>query len=370
MCDTSTSLIEELAALNQLTNTSIRDLIYFDFERSASIYSQVAGGLVQEIKSEAESGSDERNVRKYNVLGLFEPEFGGISTQKKSEIETKILHHDLLVKLEEVLFKATLAVDISALKAQDYQTLRDQIEPFHYVRVEGWAALEDFRRLTKSTARFHDLARFVGMCRLQGPEFQEQHKKVLEEFEAARKDIGTISDKNKRKTAEARLKKAEDSVAKEVEALISTSGVPTWLTDGLQFFVDTFLPDSLNVRIAPFRNLPSFQVIAGLKRDCLVDGDIETLVFSYGTKPNVKLTLFGLITSFPSKGDESFDFVDPPGDGEDADAAAFHGAFRGMFDALEGFEKFVRFSRYPNITIQPIAMYRNVGLKREDASNE
>jgi hypothetical protein len=38
---------------------------------------------------------------------------------------------------------------------------------------------------------------------------------------------------------------------------------------------------------------------------------------------------------------------------------AFDKAFRGMFGAMEGLESFVRYSRYPNVTVHPIAVYRS-----------
>ena len=73
---------------------NIRDLIYFDFERAASLLSQIEGGLLQETQAETETGRDERNIRKYD-LKVFKPEFGGVSVEKQSVITTRVLHHDL-----------------------------------------------------------------------------------------------------------------------------------------------------------------------------------------------------------------------------------------------------------------------------------
>jgi hypothetical protein len=38
---------------------------------------------------------------------------------------------------------------------------------------------------------------------------------------------------------------------------------------------------------------------------------------------------------------------------------AFEKAFRAMFGAMEGMESFVRYSRYPNVTVHPVAVYRS-----------
>jgi len=43
------------------------DLLYFDFDKSASLFSQIEGGLLKEITSGTESSKDQRNVRKYDL---------------------------------------------------------------------------------------------------------------------------------------------------------------------------------------------------------------------------------------------------------------------------------------------------------------
>jgi len=78
----------------------LRDLIYFDFGKSMSLFSQVEGGLLKEITPGTESSKDERSVRKYD-LKLFKPEFGGVAAEKTSQLESRVLHHDLLVRLED-----------------------------------------------------------------------------------------------------------------------------------------------------------------------------------------------------------------------------------------------------------------------------
>jgi len=41
----------------------------------------------------------------------------------------------------------------------------------------------------------------------------------------------------------------------------------------------------------------------------------------------------------------------------------FEKAFRGMFGGMDGLENFVKYSRYPNITVHPIAVFRPFNLK-------
>ena len=63
-------------------NISIRDLLYFDFEKAASLLSQLEGGLLEKISESHETSEDERNVRTYELLKLFKGEFGGIAIEK------------------------------------------------------------------------------------------------------------------------------------------------------------------------------------------------------------------------------------------------------------------------------------------------
>jgi len=342
----------------------IRDLIYFDFDRAASIYSQITEGLIHQSQHEVEIGADQRNVRRYDLLGLFKPEFGSVSTEKKAQIETKILHHDLLVKVEDFLFSAGVAHDLNSEKPTDYDHVREALAEVRYVRVEGWAAIEDYARLVKLTERFHDLVRFISMCALSGSKADEARAMLLKSLEVARREANSQADRNKKKQLDARLAKVQEQVDAELEKVISSSDVPAWLTEGIRFFIDSFLPGNLNIRVCPYPELPAFHVLGALKRDCLVDRDLETLTFAYGSKPNVQLTMFGLITSTPTKTGKPFDFksADEHLGSTSPETAGFQKAFRGVFNAFESFEEFVRFSSYPNITIQPIAVYQNVRL--------
>ena len=93
--------------------TAIRDLIYFDFDKAASLLSQIEGGLPQETQNSNESSKDERNIRKYDIP-FFKPEFGGVSAEKQFQIQTRILHHDLIGKIETHLLDGNAGIDINS----------------------------------------------------------------------------------------------------------------------------------------------------------------------------------------------------------------------------------------------------------------
>jgi hypothetical protein len=91
-----------------------------------------------------------------------------------------------------------------------------------------------------------------------------------------------------------------------------------------------------------------------------VDSDLEHLLYGYGPRPNVPLSVFGLITSLPPKNDTPFDpMKEFEGGSQLSEKEAFERGFRGVFVGMEALESMVRYSRYPNVTVHPIAVYRS-----------
>ena len=83
------------------------------------------------------------------------------------------------------------------------------------------------------------------------------------------------------------------------------------------------------------------------------------------------MAIFGLITSIPPQSGNTFD---PLAEFEENTSMSremhFEKAFRGMFDAMEGMESFVKYSRYPNITVHPIAVFRPFRLTDKENLTE
>lgn len=87
---------------------------------------------------------------------------------------------------------------------------------------------------------------------------------------------------------------------------------------------------------------------------------LEHLLYGYGNRPNVALTVFGLITSIPTDAKPTFDpMKEFEGLSELSESMALEKGFRNAFIGLEAMEGLVRYSRYPNVTVHPIAVYRS-----------
>jgi hypothetical protein len=129
-----------------------------------------------------------------------------------------------------------------------------------------------------------------------------------------------------------------------------------WFIEGLNLFADTLMHERINFRICPFEKVPQFQVTGNLKRECFLDGNLENISFAYGIQPNVKLTIFGLITSRPSKDEGEFKIPEIGDEGEEHIETSFQTLFNKTIDL----QNLVKYSKYPSITVYPIAMYHSI----------
>lgn len=338
---------------------NLRDIIYFDFDKAASLISQIEGGLSRERSESSEETEDERNVRKYDLLKVFNAEFGGVQTEKRAVLETKVLHHDLLVRLEEALSSLQLCryvnTELDINGETTLEIIHSQFTNTPYLKVEGWCAFEDFKKLYKSTENFNDLLAFIRRCELNSLLNIDEMQKSLEDIEIVH---GKKSKQYKDSFSE--LKAAEKKVTEQLEK----AKLPEWLFSGIREWIDTYIHDRLNLRVCPFEQFPEFEVIANLKHECFID-DLKHLLYGYGSEPNQKLCVLGLVTSVPPKEDgDVFDMYEAyvnkgsvEGEGE---VETIERAFRAIFPALRNMERFTTFHRYPRIVVHPIAVYRNI----------
>jgi hypothetical protein len=340
------------------SSSSLLDLLYFDFEKAASLLSQVEGGLPETVSETTESTDTKRNLRTYELLKLFKGEFGSTSSEKTSILESRLLHHDLLLRVEEALGKLRVIADLNTLlppDTTDADTIHASIGEHSYLRVEGWAAFEDYERLFEITKTFNDLLAFITRCGLGEAEVLAALRDQRVQAEA--KPGG-------RKSREVRsIQVREQELQKLVKKTIDEKKLPEWLFEGVRLWINTYFKGRLNLRIYPFPECRTFEIIANLKRHCFVDDDLGHLMYGYGTYPNRKLTLLGLITSVPAKGHPEFDVkANLEVDEETTDErATFERAFRNVFAHLDGLESFSTFHRYPRIVVHPLAVYRRVG---------
>ena len=159
------------------------------------------------------------------------------------------------------------------------------------------------------------------------------------------------------------MKAIEKQFDKTIQEETDAKLLDEMFVERVKTFLDTFTPNRLNFRLAPFDSFPEFQILSNLKSEYLVNGDFENVIYTYGSRPNIKLTVFGVITSCPHEIDQRVNLNDeflPFGDDELDEAANFDKVFRNVFTSFEDFEKIFFVPSFPKIAVSPIGIYREV----------
>ena len=312
----------------------LRDLIYFDFEKTASIASQLEGGLIKEIQESYSQGEE--------LGGGFKAYFlnAGMNVKDtESTLITQGIHHDLLERVERALFKAEVAVDLN----QKYQKFDDSVKAdedeavkeLHkilsqkpYVRVEGTSKFQDYHRVKRL---------------IDG----------ISQIEQLQSGIPNTHGNSKRRKGS---NKSGNRTLQTREQMIKS-------------IIDLLMPNRNHLFVRPFESLRKFEVVSNLKSDCSVDRDSDNVLFHYGSQPNVKLTVFGLVTSVPSKpSNNNNDNTDKSSkDGpkqisqvSDVSADVVSQVFDEIFEKTKPLEKYGQITHYPSITLYPFAVYRTI----------
>lgn len=349
---------------------NIRDLVYFDLDKAMSIWSQFEGGKLEHFSNLTEETEGINGGAEASIPSIIKINMGARTSGRNLKEELKVLHHDLLEKVEERLSKVGLLSDLAVFSpnpTSDVNEIHDFIGKSAYLKVEGKSVIEDYRRISAISEKFNELSKFISRSAIESIKKSPEYLEIKAQFEQAQSEVQAISDRNERSRQKQSLKLLEQKLENMLKSDLGV--VDQWILDGMQLWIKTFMPTRINFRIYPYEDFPSFQVICNLKSDCFIDQDLQHLLYGYGHRPNVPLTVTGLITSMPPLGGYNFDplieFENNEQnfeieESEEENRKVFEKAFRKVFSAMEGIEDFVRYSRYPNVTVHPIAVYRNL----------
>lgn len=338
----------------------LRDLIYFDFEKTASIASQLEGGLIKEIQESYSQGEE--------LGGGFKAYFLNAGMNVKDTESTLIIHsihHDLLERVERALLADDVAVDLNQVdpNSKSIKKLHEILSEKPYVLVEGICRFHDYQRMKTYMDGFNKILEF--MENLKRDSIKKSLQKQIEESE---KQIESITDRNQKKIKQRSVGNRKKQLDTEIDKILDQSReqiIPEWQIKGIKGFIDVLMPNRNNLLIQPFDDLEQFKIISNLKQDCFVDSDSDNVLFHYGSQPKVKLTVFGLVTSIPIKPNDetppdSPDESDPNQLKEKSDIERFEQVFNNVFDATTQIEKFGLFAYYPRVIAYPLAVYYTI----------
>lgn len=346
----------------------MRDIIYLDLPKASSLLSQAEGGLIQELREHDETSSDARGGLRASA-GLLGGELGGSASERRGRSETRVPHHALLHRLEEVLVEQQLLVDLSsATVAQEVtsQSVHRAIGDAPCIRATGLVELQDYEAMSAKVTRVNPLAALVAnSARFKAQETTE-YRELREKLIEGRATAHAERNRERRTKMLAAVRALEKKVDQALDAVLQDSDlspIPEWLVEGIGFWIDTFRKGHFIMRLWPLPELPDFEVQANLKRDQFFDTDIGHVMYTYGSRPTLPLTCLGLITSLPEIGGHPLDPIREAREAQPRGTDAAHAmdrAFSATFDGFQAFEQITRMDEYPNIKVYPLAVYRTL----------
>ncbi|POY39647.1 hypothetical protein C3L50_10835 [Flavobacterium alvei] len=332
---------------------AIRDLIYFDYDKAKSLHSQLSGGLLQEITRAIENENNINNELGFDIK-IIKAKTGEGEKERIIKTERVELYHELLNEIESNLTSKNILKDLNS-ELTSFNEFLEKVPNYTYVKATGWTTFEDYGRFTNILDNMNEIQRLVYASSL------ESHPEVI----VARKQIDEMRKSLKRgqNTKElAKLKVMEKNFDKLIQENSDASLLDETFVERVKTFIKTLNPNRLNFRLLPFDDFPEFQIISNLKNDFLVDGSFDNVIYNYGSRPNIKLTVFGIITSCPQIFDERVHPADEFKYQDETELSVekvYDKVFRGVFNAIEGLEKF--FNVYhPKISVSPIGIYREI----------
>lgn len=335
---------------------SIKDLIYFDFEKVKSISSQLTGGLINTITREF----GDENIKDGSIginFQVLKAGTGGKSTEKSLRTEKIELYHEILNQLEVELESKKLLTDINETFLNGNKSFNDftlDLPDFSFIKATGWSKFEDFDKLKLISSNFNDIQRFINHSNLEGNSELQHLKEQINDKKIEVK-------KNKNATSKDYI--LLSAMEKKLDKLSNATYFDESWIERMNIFLDTFSPHRLNLRLLPFDQFTNFQILASLNEKFLTIESYERLIYNYGSRPNIKLSVLGIITSCPREDeirihpDNEFDFLE---DDQLKDTQIFEKAFRNLFSTFENLEKFFFIPSYPKIGIYPLAIYREI----------
>lgn len=296
-------------------------------------------------------------------LASLQAQVSGSAT--KSQVAAEQLanaHPSHLLALEAELaaqgYLLNLPFGSSTVSLRD-PALRTTLATMLCVKVTGHAVIEDYPRLRKSLDALPDAVAFVNksvQARIRTTDdFRQTELTIAAEAEQLKED----SDRDSRAATQSRIAQMKADLDEAISAAATATGVEQWVLDGMKAWIDTQLPDIINLRVYPSASRPDEQVFGHLKRECFTERRLESLHFALGANPTSHITLVGIVTAVPADGADAFDpLAEFDRDGL-SNPQTLEKGYRDVFKSIDTLEKLTRTCYFPRVMVQPLMVYRS-----------
>jgi hypothetical protein len=297
----------------------IRDYIYMDIERLKSIISQAEGGL---SNTSTDTKSNSREVSgnvEGSIFGFLKSVGGTKFLWQNQATETKSLHDNIYNKVEEALINNELLIKIPGYIANEdleQEKYREMIADNSFILANGRVNINDFTQMRTMLEKFNDLGNFFAECA-----------------------VSSLPNGTPKQIREKALREAKSEIS-----------IDKSMVEGFKLFFDTFYRDRVVIKMMPFEEFSNFRLVGNLNKQFLRE-DISSIIYKYGTAPVSEWTIFGQIASIPPEDRSNISTTMAGGQVELA--------LQSMFDVFRNIEIMAQSVVYPEITITPIAIYRD-----------
>lgn len=298
----------------------IRDFIYLDVERIRSLVSQLEEGLVESFSKSLGTESSISGTIKGSALGLVGGEGALDNLWRRESAENKTLHDYVYSKLEKLLIENNLLVESGSepLGYDAAMEFRGSLTSTTFLLLDAVVEINDFARMKLILGNFNKIADFLAWVQSQNDDQVPTH-----------------------------LSKGRSSSGKKKSG--NDMSLDPKLINGLQLLIDNLLGGKLVLRANPFSDGVPVNVVGVLREECLRER-LNDLLTKYGSRPVQRWRVFCQVASLDPH-DSSHAPLASQADG-------IGGAFIKMFDAMRSVDHTVQPYRHPDVTVTPIAVYR------------
>lgn len=296
----------------------VRDFVYMDVERLKSIVAQIDEGLAETSTITTGRTQQTGGAVKGGLPGVLMGSTNLSALWENRQAETRSLHDFLYNHVEAALLARDLLLripdDVADLEAPGIDASTWLPETGFFL-ARGRVSINDFAQMRLVLENMNKIVAFIAHATSQ------------------REDDGlTVKQRKQIEQLSIKQMQLDDKQLK-----------------GFRVFFDTFYKDRIAIKLAPFPLNTDFRLVGNLDRGLLRD-DIDSITYKYGTSPVGTWTIFGQVASIPpALGTRPLPVA---GGGE------IEQALHALFDALREIESVAQSVVYPEVSVTPIAIYR------------
>lgn len=334
----------------------IRDLIYFDQDKAASLYSQLHSGIV-EHRTETTGLTKDSQVSGEVGVSVIKSRGQYIKRDIESASATYKAYHNVLLDVETTLEQLELILDINNQEEDiESDTFRNTLKDVPYLRVSGRAIFEDYSMLKAMTEQMHRLAGFVSRCSALNGELSSEVATTLEGLERCFRDLRHTTEEKEKYKILKKIDETQRHFDKQTESELGN--IPSWLTYGIAEWIQHFSLDRVVLKIQSSQGVHG-TFIANLNASKIMTNDLSHVMYSYGQETNLPLTMLGIVTSVPNINSLDDGSGDENGSVSQSGRDMSH-AFEGVFESMRSIYEIMNPVKYPRIALDPIAIYRDI----------